>query len=113
MDKSIKENELTDLFKKWNWGAFFLTFIWGVFHGVYFSLLVLVPVIGWIIIPFILGIKGNEWAWKKGDWKSLEEFHKKQELWKKIGILVFIFISTPIFLTMLWIILDVFFAEIK
>ncbi|WP_018248808.1 cytochrome c oxidase assembly factor Coa1 family protein [Orenia marismortui] len=73
--------------KKWNWGAFFLSFIWGIAHRVYFSLLFFVPLLGFIV-PFILGFKGNEWAWKKEDWESVEEFRRSQKKWSRAGIAV-------------------------
>ncbi|MBS7532015.1 DUF2628 domain-containing protein [Hazenella sp. IB182353] len=32
----------------WNWGAFFFTWIWGITHGVWISLLTLIPFVGWV-----------------------------------------------------------------
>ena len=46
--------------KGWNWGAFWLTWIWGIAHNVWISLLVFCL---WPIWMIVLGIKGNEWAW--------------------------------------------------
>jgi hypothetical protein len=73
--------------KKWNWGAFLLTFIWGMAHGVMRSLLVFVPFYGfyeWVM----LGIHGNRWAWEKRRWESVEKFHQSQRSWAKWGIIV-------------------------
>ena len=47
----------------WNWGAFFLPIIWGPFNEVWLALLALIP-IGSFVMPIVLGIKGNEWAWQ-------------------------------------------------
>ncbi|SFS63975.1 DUF2628 domain-containing protein [Marininema halotolerans] len=73
--------------KNWNWGAFFLTFVWGLYHRVYLSLLVFVPIVG-IVIPFILGAKGSEWAWKRKEWESVEEFTTSQRWWRNLGLAV-------------------------
>ncbi len=47
--------------KKWNWGAFFLSWIWGIGNQVWISLLGLIPIVN-IVMIFVLGAKGNEWA---------------------------------------------------
>ena len=73
----------------WNWGSFFLTFIWGVFNNVWLSLLYLVPP-GNVIMPFVLGIKGNEWAWQYKQWDSIEHFQRVQRTWMLWGIVAFI-----------------------
>jgi len=64
----------------WNWGAAFLTFWWGIYYRVWIVFLIFVPVIGsfwWVV----MGIKGNEWAWQKNKWLSVEEFKKSQRKW--------------------------------
>jgi len=66
---------------RWNWGAFFLNWIWGVGNGVYIALLVLIPFFGILIMPFVLGAKGSAWAWRKGRWDSVEHFKRVQRLW--------------------------------
>jgi len=72
---------------KWNWGAFLLTWIWGVGHGVFRSFLTLVPIYGiyeWIL----LGRKGNRWAWETRSWDSIESFRNTQRKWAMWGIIV-------------------------
>jgi hypothetical protein len=64
----------------WNWGAAFLTIWWGIYYRVWITFLIFVPVIGqfwWVI----MGIKGNEWAWQKNKWLSVDEFKKAQKKW--------------------------------
>jgi TIR domain len=73
--------------KKWNWGAFLLTFIWGIGNGVMRSFLVFVPFYGFYEW-FMLGIHGNRWAWEKRPWESVEKFHQSQRSWAKWGIIV-------------------------
>lgn len=67
---------------KWNWGAFVFGWLWAVCHGIYWPLIALLPFISWlaIIINVILGLMGNEYAWKnyKG---TASEFDKRQKNW--------------------------------
>src|SRR5919106_461645 len=42
---------------RWNWGAFFWNWIWGLGNRVYVALWALVPLVGLIFI-FVLGAKG-------------------------------------------------------
>jgi len=79
--------ELERVLKKWNWGAFFLTAIWGVGNRTYLGLLGMVPVVNFIIMP-VLGVYGNRWAWKNKKWRSLEEFEKHQRMWAKWGTIL-------------------------
>ncbi len=72
--------------KKWNWGAFFLSWIWGLAHNTYIALLVFVPVIG-LFVPFILGFKGSEWAWRNREWQSVEAFQERQRKWAWAGFI--------------------------
>jgi len=74
---------------KWNWGAFFLTWIWGIFNQVWISLLFFVPIVGFFIMPFVLGAKGNEWAWRNKKWHSVEHFLEVQRKWARWGFLFF------------------------
>ncbi len=69
----------------WSWGAFFLTWIWGIFNGVWLSLLVFVPYIGWVM-AIVLGIKGKEWAWENKRWDSIEHFKRIQRSWAIWGL---------------------------
>lgn len=71
----------------WNWGAFWLSFIWGIGNGVWIGLLSLI-IPFW---PFVLGIKGSEWAWKTGRFKSIEEFKSVQKKWARVGFAIFLF----------------------
>ena len=48
---------------RWNWGAFFLTWIWGIGNNTFIALLMFVPVVN-MVMPFVLGVKGSAWAWR-------------------------------------------------
>ncbi|MFC1952621.1 ribonuclease G [Chloroflexota bacterium] len=70
----------------WNWGAFLLGLIWGVGNNVWWSLLLLVPFFD-VVWIFIMGIKGNEWAWKSKRWESIEHFKQVQKQWSLGGLI--------------------------
>jgi len=74
-----------------NWGAFFLSWIWGIFNGVWLALLCLVPCVN-IVMIFVLLFKGNEWAWRAKPWPSVEEFQRVQRLWTKWGVGLFLLV---------------------
>lgn len=76
---------------KWNWGAFFLHWIWGLSNRVYQALLIFIPGVT-LIMPFVLANKGNEWAWRNKRWESIEHFQHVQQKWSNWGIVIF-FIS--------------------
>jgi len=71
--------------KRWNWGAFLLTWIWGVSNGVYYSLWAFLPIFN-IFVAFQLGTNGNQWAWENGKCKDIELFKKNQRKWAYAGV---------------------------
>lgn len=77
--------------QKWNWGAFFLSWIWGIGNRVWLSLLCFIPFVG-LIMAFVLGFKGNEWAWQSKQWQSIEHFQSVQRKWAKWGVIFFVVI---------------------
>lgn len=82
----FKKGKITGKFsydyrKEFNWGAFFGTWIWGLFNKSYHTLWMLIL---WItpwgfLFSLYCGMKGNEWAANNRDWQNLEEFQKSQE----------------------------------
>jgi hypothetical protein len=77
-----------DELKRWSWPAFFLNWIWGLGNRCYSSLLVFVPLFG-LLVPFVLGWKGNAWAWRNGQWESVERFQQNQKRWARWAIIVY------------------------
>lgn len=75
--------------KRWNWGAFFLGWIWGIGNSVWISFLGFIPIVNFVI-PFVLGAKGSEWAWKNKQWESVDHFLNVQKKWAKWGFIIFI-----------------------
>ncbi len=72
----------------WNWGAFFLSWIWGIGHRTWISLLAFIPFAN-IVMPFVLGAKGNEWAWQNRPFASVEQFKQTQRAWTIWGAVMF------------------------
>jgi hypothetical protein len=80
----------------WNWGAFFLNWIWGIGNSVWIAFLVFIPLLN-IVWCFMLGAKGNEWAWQHKKWDSIEHFKKTQRTWSKWGVILF-FVSIALYI---------------
>lgn len=70
---------------RWNWGAFFLNWIWGIGNNTFIALLVFVPLLN-LVMPFVLGAKGSSWAWKNRRWEGVEHFRRVQRNWGLAGI---------------------------
>ncbi|MCC7051354.1 MAG: hypothetical protein IT239_06220 [Bacteroidia bacterium] len=71
----------------WNWGAAGLTWIWGSYHGAWIAFITFIPLLN-LVAWIILGIKGNEWAWKARAWNSVDEFIAAQKKWKYWGMAI-------------------------
>ncbi|PSB03060.1 serine/threonine-protein kinase [Merismopedia glauca] len=70
----------------WNWGAFLMSGLWCLPNQVWIGLLSWIPYVG-IPMPFILGAKGNVWAWRSRQWRSVEQFKAHQRGWAIAGII--------------------------
>lgn len=88
----------------WNWGAFFLTWIWAIGNSVWIGLLALIGPIA-LIMAIVLGIKGNEWAWKSRKFDGVQQFKQVQAAWTKWGVILFIVSIVITIIT--WIIIGV------
>lgn len=107
-ESNTKDEDITKDLKVFNWGAFFLTFIWGIRYKAWVTLLA-IPLI-WFQMPFFLnwilltvlqiycGIKGNEWAYKADKRQNKKDFQITQIKWAIAGVLVNIFIPFSIML---------------
>ncbi len=86
--------------KHWNWGAFLLSWVWGIGNSTFIALLTLVPFLNFVM-PFVLGAKGNEWAWRNRIWLDVYQFKSIQRKWKTAGLLTWLvylmlFIAIPL-----------------
>lgn len=74
---------------RWNWGAFFLNWIWGLGNSTFIALLMFVPFVN-VIMIFVLGAKGSQWAWKNRLWADEAHFIRTQRNWARAGLAVFL-----------------------
>lgn len=86
---------------KFNWGAFFGTWIWGLFNKTPITLPMLPLALTPASLPFmfICGLKGNEWAYNnnKDKYENVEKFHLTQSV-QSIFLTIFSPIVTMILL---------------
>lgn len=71
----------------WSWGAFCLSWIWGIGNSTYIAFLVFVPFAN-VVMPFVLGAKGNEWAWTHRKFESVAQFKEVQKAWTIWGLVM-------------------------
>lgn len=66
---------------KFNWGAFFGTWMWGLFNKSYVTLFMIPLFFTFGGFPFMIlcGLKGNEWAYKNKKAEELDKFHEEQK----------------------------------
>jgi cytochrome oxidase complex assembly protein 1 len=74
---------------RWNWGAFLLNWIWGIGNDTYIALLMFVPGVN-LVMLFVLGFKGNTWAWRNKRWIDIEHFKRVQRKWAIWGAIVWV-----------------------
>jgi hypothetical protein len=81
----------------WNWGAFFLSFLWLLNHrlvawGIGYFVLACIPYISILSLPIsiYLGIAGNKLGWQNRRFESIEDYKACQKIWAYWGIGVFI-----------------------
>lgn len=95
-----KNAQLPSVLKKFNWGAFLLSFIWGIGNKSYITLIslpiALLPVLGNLInlgLGIWYGVKGNEWAWQNKRWTDINNFNRVQKIWVGAGLVIFILLT--------------------
>lgn len=81
----------------WNWGAFQFSWIWGVFNGQAWTLLIIlinfIPILGQFVslgFSFYLGAKGNKLAWERKEWRDTAHFERVQHNWSVAGLIAFL-----------------------
>lgn len=84
-----KDTPIPARLDRWNWGAFFLNWVWGIGNSTFIALLMFVPLVN-IIMIFVLGAKGSKWAWKNRIWEDEAHFIKTQRNWARAGLIVFL-----------------------
>lgn len=102
MKGKITGNYPYDMLKDFNWGAFFGTWLWGLFNKSYKTLwMLLLGLTPWgFYYKLVCGLKGNEWAYKNKKWESDKKFISSQET----QTIVFVILSVVI-VPVIWTIL--------
>jgi serine/threonine protein kinase len=78
----------------WNWGAFLVPGLWCMTNQVWIGLIAWVDLflltggLSWLVMAILLGVKGNEWAWKSRRWKSTAAFKAHQRNWAIAACLI-------------------------
>ena len=86
--------EIPPEIKRWNWAAFLMPSVWGLFSGVPIAVVLWAAVFlpapfGQIVLlvgAVFLGAKGNEIAWRGKNWESVDHFIKFQKQWSTWAI---------------------------
>ncbi len=84
-----RDGEIPEGVKRWNWAAFLMPAVWGLFSGVPYTVILfgaafLPPMIQLIVMvcaSVFLGARGNELAWRGKKWRSVEHFNAFQKQW--------------------------------
>ncbi|MDJ0796968.1 MAG: hypothetical protein QNJ51_09055 [Calothrix sp. MO_167.B12] len=93
-----KNSIVPDEVKGWNWAAFLIGFIWAIGNNVWIGLLCLVPYFG-VVMFFVLGFKGNEWAWRSRRWESVKAFRNNQRTWTITAVIIDVLFITLVIVT--------------
>lgn len=90
------QSEIDKEIEKWNWGAFFCSWLWGAFNGIYWPLFIIliagIPYVGQVCslcLCVYLGLNGSKMAWRTGKYHSFERFKNAQKHWAVGGIIWF------------------------
>jgi len=101
-ENAYSQAEIDRTIEKWNWGAFFCTWLWGVFHKMYWPLAIIIiggiPYIGQVCnlcLCVYMGLKGSRIAWNSGKYADFDAYKKAQRNWA-IGGLVWFLISIAV-----------------
>ena len=79
------KNEL----EKWNWGAFFWTWIWAIGRGKAGQglLWLLVSLIVPIVPNVYFGLRGNKLAWETGRFETYGELRASERKWARAALI--------------------------
>lgn len=108
-DSGTPDAQLPEELKGWNLGGLFIPFVWGPFNRVWIGLAVLSvgllpipPLLGLLVygpVAMIVGMRGNELAWRARKWDSVEHFRSVQGQWAKWGGICFIIFIVTILIS--------------
>lgn len=94
---SYSQAEIDAATRRWNWGAFFCTWIWAVCHRTYWPLFILlamfIPYVGQVCslaLMVYLGLNGSRIAWTCGKYRDFDQYRRAQRVWAIVGLVVFL-----------------------
>jgi prepilin-type processing-associated H-X9-DG protein len=79
----------------WCWGAFGLSWIWGIGNRVWLSFLCMVPYVG-PIFGIWLAIAGHKLAWQNRRFESFQQYRDTMRVWNTWGLAIFMISLLPI-----------------
>lgn len=98
---AYSQSDIDKELEKWNWGAFFWSWIWAAFHKIYWPLCIiligLIPYAGQVCalcLCVYLGMKGSRLAWNSGKYTDFESFKRIQHNWAVAGLIFFVLSAT-------------------
>ena len=96
VENTYSQAEIDRETDKWNWGAFFCTWIWAAYHKIYWPLAIIIvaciPYVGQVasmVLSVYLGLTGSAKSWNSGRYSSFESYKSAKKTWTIIGVLVF------------------------
>lgn len=97
VENMYSQAEIDKETERWNWGAFFCTWIWAAYHKIYWPLAIIIigciPYLGQVallVLSVYLGFTGSTKAWNSGRYASFESYKSAQKKWAIIGVILFI-----------------------
>lgn len=97
VENTWSQSEIDKEIEKWNWGAFFCSWIWAAFHNTYWPafiiLVAFVPYVGQVCVLALsvyLGLNGSRLAWRTGKYKDFQSFKNAQKNWAIGGLILFL-----------------------
>ena len=104
-----RDGEIPREIKKWNWAAFLMPAVWGLFSGVPYTVLLfgaaflppMVQLVVMVVASIYLGAKGNEHAWRGKKWRSIEHFKAFQRQWTSWAVKLTVAVIALLFLYVL------------
>lgn len=95
---TYSQAEIDQAIGKWNWGAFFCSWIWAVCHKMYWPVAILfvnmLPYVGQVCclaLCVYLGLNGSKIAWRCGKYNDdFDAYRRAQRNWAIGGVIFFI-----------------------